>query len=73
MAFLSTLIGKPVADVNGEPVGHLDDLIASMRGDLPRPKVVAVVIRRRGQPLDRADLGGGRAHRAGRSAHPGGR
>ena len=49
MAFLSTLIGKPVADVNGDPVGHLDDLIASVRSDMPHPIVTALVIRRPGQ------------------------
>jgi len=46
MAFLSTLIGKPVADVNGDRVGHLDDLIASVRSDMPHPIVTALVIRR---------------------------
>jgi len=49
MAFLSTLIGKPVTDVNGDPVGHLDDLIATVRSDMPHPIVTALVIRRPGQ------------------------
>ena len=33
MPYLSDLIDKPVADVDGERIGHLTDLIASLRGD----------------------------------------
>jgi magnesium transporter len=46
MPFVSTLIGKSVADVNGEPVGQVDDLIASVRSDMPHPVLTALVIRR---------------------------
>ncbi len=46
MAFVSTLIGKPVADVNGEPIGQVDDLIASVRSDMPHPVLIALAIRR---------------------------
>ena len=51
MAFLSDLLGKPVADVDGVRLGHLDDLVASMRGEMPHPEVVAIVVKRPGGPL----------------------
>jgi magnesium transporter len=46
MPYLSDLIGKPVADVDGKRVGHLDDLIASLQGRMPHPKIVALVVKR---------------------------
>ena len=51
MAFLSDLLGKPVADVNGVQVGHLEDLIASMRGGMPHPIITAIVVKRQGGSL----------------------
>ena len=45
MAYISELIGKPVVEASGERVGQLTDLIASARGDIPHPKVVAVVVK----------------------------
>ena len=38
MPYLSDLIGRPVADVDGTTIGHLTDLIASLRGDMPHPE-----------------------------------
>jgi len=46
MAYMSELIGKPVVEADGERVGQLADLIASARGDLPHPKIVAIVVKR---------------------------
>jgi magnesium transporter len=46
MAYLSLLLGKPVADINGEAIGHLEDVIASVRSDMPHPILTALVIRR---------------------------
>ncbi len=46
MPYVSELLGKPVADVDGIRIGHLDDLIATPRGDLPHPVVVAIVVKR---------------------------
>ncbi len=46
MPYVSELLGKPVADVDGTRIGHLDDLIATQRGDVPHPVVVAIVIKR---------------------------
>jgi magnesium transporter len=46
MAYMSDLIGKPVADVDGERLGPLRDLVVSVRPDLPHPPVVAIVVKR---------------------------
>lgn len=51
MPYLSDLLGKPVADMDGERVGHLEDLIASLRGKIPHPEVVALVVKRSGGTL----------------------
>lgn len=51
MPYVSDLLGKPVADAEGERIGRVDDLIAVLRGDVPHPEVVAVVIKRRGGEL----------------------
>jgi magnesium transporter len=44
MAYVSELIGRVVADVDGETVGRLKDLIAVVRGKMPHPEVVAMVV-----------------------------
>ncbi len=46
MPYVSELLGKPVADVDGVRLGHLDDLIAILRGDVPHPVVTAIVVKR---------------------------
>jgi CBS domain-containing protein len=46
MAYMSDLMGRPVADADGEYIGYLEDLIASIRGEVPHPVVVALVIKR---------------------------
>ncbi len=46
MPYVSELLGKPVADVDGARIGHLDDLIAAPRGEMPHPVVVAIVVKR---------------------------
>ena len=51
MAYLSDLMGNPITDVDGERMGRLEDLLASIRGDMPHPTVVALAVRRRGQML----------------------
>jgi len=51
MSFLSELIGKTVADANGDHVGRLDDLIAMLRPNLTHPPIVALVIKRTGGQL----------------------
>ncbi len=48
MAYMSDLMGRLVADVDGEPVGHLEDLIASIRGEMPHPVIVALAVKRGG-------------------------
>jgi CBS domain-containing protein/sporulation protein YlmC with PRC-barrel domain len=45
MAYVSELLGRPVTDVEGEPVGRLDDLIAARLPGMPHPVVVAIVVK----------------------------
>ena len=46
MPYLSNLLEKPVADVDGEPLGRLKDLVASsLRSEIPHPKIVALVVK----------------------------
>jgi CBS domain-containing protein len=51
MAYLSELVGRPVADVNGELVGRVEDVVAATHGPTPHPIVVAVVVKRAGGSL----------------------
>jgi magnesium transporter len=44
MAYLSELIGRPVADVDGERVGTLSDMIATQREGIAHPEIVAIVV-----------------------------
>lgn len=46
MAYMSELMGKPVVDVDGERIGRLQDIIASVQGGMPHPAVVALVVKR---------------------------
>lgn len=46
MAYLSSLLGKTVADVDGQPVGRLTDVLASTRGELAHPEVTAIAVKR---------------------------
>jgi CBS domain-containing protein/sporulation protein YlmC with PRC-barrel domain len=48
MPYLSDLMGKPVADVDGERIGHLQDLIAFLRGKMPHPEIAALAVKRSG-------------------------
>lgn len=48
MPYVSDLIGRIVADVDGERVGNLEDLIASLRTETIHPEIVAIVVRRPG-------------------------
>jgi magnesium transporter len=51
MAYLSELVGKQVADVNGALVGRLEDVVATVRGEMPHPIVVALAVKRPGGSL----------------------
>lgn len=46
MPFVSELLGKVVADVDGERVGRLEDVIGAFRPDVPHPVVTAIVVKR---------------------------
>jgi CBS domain-containing protein/sporulation protein YlmC with PRC-barrel domain len=45
MAYISTLIGRPVVDVDCVPVGRLEDILAAHRGDMVHPQIIAIVVR----------------------------
>ena len=51
MPYLSELTGKVVADVNGEKIGQLQDLIASVTGDVQHPQVMAIAVKSGRQTL----------------------
>ncbi len=51
MAFVSELLGRPVTDIDGENIGRLEDLIATIRGGMPHPAIVALAVKRAGQDL----------------------
>jgi magnesium transporter len=48
MPYLSELVGKPVTDVNGEPVGRVEDLVATAYPEMSHPVVVAIAVKRGG-------------------------
>ena len=52
MIYVSDLLGRPVADIDGERIGHLEDLIAAIRGEMPHPVIVAIVVKRSGGRLN---------------------
>ncbi len=51
MAYLSDLMGKPIVDVDGESIGHVKDIIAAARHEMPHPEVVAILVERAGSTL----------------------
>jgi magnesium transporter len=51
MAYVSELIGKPVVEMNGERIGRLVDLVASVHGEIPHPQVSAVIVSHSGTKL----------------------
>jgi magnesium transporter len=51
MPYMSDLTGKLVTDVDGEPIGRLQDIVALANGGIPLPAVVAIVVKRPGGDL----------------------
>lgn len=45
MPYISELIGKPVADVDGVRIGYLRDIVAGVKGAMPHPQVVALEVK----------------------------
>jgi len=45
MAYLSEIIGRPVTDLDGEPVGVLKDVVVRPWAEFPHPLIEAVVIK----------------------------
>ncbi len=44
MAYLSEIIGRPVTDLDGMPVGKLSDVIVRPWAEFPHPLIEAVAI-----------------------------
>jgi magnesium transporter len=45
MAFLSNLLGRKVTDMDGNPIGRLEDLVAREQPGFPHPTVDAIVVK----------------------------
>ena len=45
MAYISEMFGKPVADFEGEPVGVLDDLVATTQSKYSHPMITAIQVK----------------------------
>ena len=46
MPYVSELQGRPVADVEGERIGLLQDVIATLQQGMVRPVIRAIVVKR---------------------------
>ncbi|MGQ9684581.1 MAG: magnesium transporter MgtE N-terminal domain-containing protein [Anaerolineae bacterium] len=51
MAYLSELLGKAVVDIDGNNIGRLKDLVATVHCGVAHPQIVAIVVRRRSGDL----------------------
>jgi magnesium transporter len=51
MPYVSQLIGKPVTDPDGDPVGTLKDILAARRGPIYHPHVIGIQIHTHGEDL----------------------
>ncbi len=46
MPYVSDLLGKPVADLDGERLGTVQDVVASASGEVAHPRLVALLVKR---------------------------
>ena len=46
MPYVSDLLGKPVADLDGERLGTVQDVVASTIGEMSHPRIVAIQVKR---------------------------
>lgn len=51
MPFVSELIGRPVADLDGETLGTLKEMLANYRPGIPHPKIVALEVAKGGRSI----------------------
>ncbi len=51
MPFLSDLIGRPVADVDGQVMGSILEVLANIKTDIAHPRLIALVVKRRKKQL----------------------
>jgi flagellar motility protein MotE (MotC chaperone) len=47
MAFLSEILGRPVTDLDGNPVGKIEDVIIRQWANFPHPLIEAVAVKRK--------------------------
>jgi magnesium transporter len=47
MAFLSEILGRPVTDLDGNPVGKIEDVVIRLWAEFPHPLVEAVVVKKK--------------------------
>jgi magnesium transporter len=51
MIYISDLVGKPVIDVDGERVGRVQDVIASVHEHFPHPQIIAIAVHQLGNDV----------------------
>jgi CBS domain-containing protein/sporulation protein YlmC with PRC-barrel domain len=51
MPFISNLTSKPVTDVDGQIIGHLEDLLATISGEIHHPEIVALLVKRSNETI----------------------
>jgi CBS domain-containing protein len=51
MCYFSEILGKPVEDALGNPIGLLADLVATRRGETPYPILSAIVVEQQGKTI----------------------
>ena len=51
MVFVSELAGRVVADLSGERIGRLEDMIATLQSHIARPQIVAIMVKRSGESI----------------------
>ena len=51
MPYLSDLVGRPVADVDGQIIGHVSEVLAHTITDIAHPRLIALVAKQRKKQL----------------------
>jgi magnesium transporter len=49
MAYLSEILGRPVTDLDGRPVGKIDDVVIRPWAEFPHPLIEAVAVRKKNE------------------------
>jgi magnesium transporter len=51
MPYISQLMSRPIADLDGEVIGSLSEVLAQKIGDVPHPKIVAIEAKKGSQAI----------------------